>query len=270
MPEIIKEISEQLEIDDPAVIAQAVAQIHQLLQSNPQRGGSIIRPNWMKRLMELGRYDDVLDLSLSGILQSPANTTVVEQLQTERVQAFLATDRAPEALVGAKQLFNIATLKGTSDAIRTVCQCLDAVHPEDRDVLKRYRKEQIDGATPDAALAPAGPSSLSDVRIDPSPYQPAIRQITAEDYAALTGKGNLLLLAGDPKNAWEAFERAYTLAPVKELAAASENLARCMKAQDGTIGRANAWILSIRPKAQAASLGYTGAELAAKPSGDKE
>jgi hypothetical protein len=33
-----------------------------------------------------------------------------------------------------------------------------------------------------------------------------------------------------------------------DLVEASESLARCLKAEDGTIGRANAYVMSLRPK----------------------
>jgi hypothetical protein len=43
-----------------------------------------------------------------------------------------------------------------------------------------------------------------------------------------------------------------------------------MKAQDGTIGRANAWVLSIRPKAQIASEHAIGSDVAATQASHKE
>lgn len=54
-------------------------------------------------------------------------------------------------------------------------------------------------------------------------------------------------MADKPKDAKGAFERAYAVAPDKQLAQATENIARAMKAEDGTIGRANSWILSLKP-----------------------
>jgi hypothetical protein len=45
------------------------------------------------------------------------------------------------------------------------------------------------------------------------------------------------------------FEHAYILATGADLRIATESIARCIKAEDGTIGRANAWVLPIRPSA---------------------
>jgi len=52
---------------------------------------------------------------------------------------------------------------------------------------------------------------------------------------------------GQPKDAQVIFERAYALAKPEDIKGASESIARCMKAEDGTVGRANAWAASIRP-----------------------
>jgi hypothetical protein len=263
IPEILQAISDHLQSDDPAVVTQAVGEIHELLQTRNQKNGNVFRSVWLKHLLDLQRYDDVADLSLPAILAAPSDTQFVEQVQGMKVQALLGEGKPADALFAAKQLFNIATLKGTADAIRAVCQCLNAVHPDDRNVLKQYRNEQINGAALNSTTAPVSASILAGVQIDPAAYQPAIRGITAEDFRSLTGQGNLMLLSGNTKDAWDVFERAYTMASDRDLPAASENLARCIKAQDGTIGRANAWILSIRPKAQMASARSAGADLPA-------
>jgi predicted RNA polymerase sigma factor len=68
-----------------------------------------------------------------------------------------------------------------------------------------------------------------------------------EDFISLTARGNLLLICGRTDEARSVFERAYALAPDAQLPAATESIARCMKAQDGSIGHANAWILSLHP-----------------------
>ena len=54
-------------------------------------------------------------------------------------------------------------------------------------------------------------------------------------------------------SAGSALRRPIKAAPEKEQAKATENLARVMKAEDGTVGRANAFVLSLRPKPVAAA-----------------
>ena len=62
-------------------------------------------------------------------------------------------------------------------------------------------------------------------------------------------RGNLLLLADQPKEAMACFHAAYLAANVHaEWAEAASRIAACMKAEDGTIGLANAWAWSLRQR----------------------
>ena len=79
------------------------------------------------------------------------------------------------------------------------------------------------------------------MKVDGAPYAAAIQQYTGADYASLLRSGNLLLLAEQAKEAQPVFERACAVAGEKDLAAATESIARRMRAEDGAIGRANAW-----------------------------
>jgi hypothetical protein len=88
---------------------------------------------------------------------------------------------------------------------------------------------------------------LRGIKVDPAPYAAAIKTQTQDDYNGWTGLGNLFLLSDNPADAKAAFEKAYALAPDNQLPPATESLARVIKAQDCTIGRANAFILSLRP-----------------------
>lgn len=252
---VLVQINEGLKQEDPAAQQQAATQIRALLESEPQKAMGPMM-GWIRNLQAAQRFQDVADLSQRAILVAAGNTGSVETFLTFRVQALMAAEKNSESLAAAKQLYNFTSMRATSDAILVVCQVLNTIYPEDRDVLKRYRQEQVEGAnnTSTALQRSVNRTLLSDITLDAKPYAKAISQLTAENYGALQTKGNLLLLAGRNQEAWEVFERAYSLASDRDLPGASENMARCMKAQDGTIGRANAWILSIRPKLHAASL----------------
>jgi hypothetical protein len=92
---------------------------------------------------------------------------------------------------------------------------------------------------------------LASIQVDPTPYRQAIVSADRPDYNALLGQGNLYLLADQPKEAMTAFQRAYGMVRRDaERPTATESLARAMKAEDGSIGRANSWVLSIRPRAE--------------------
>jgi hypothetical protein len=246
----VKVITAELQSADPAVITQAVSDINTILATNAGLISDQLRGDWIKRLVALRRFDDVSQLSLRGTIIYADRVDVIDQFQQMRTMSFLWAGKPTEALAAAKQYFDVASLQDTADSILFICRCLNSVYPDDRSVLKQYRLEQIRGAKAVAPMQPPDSSNsiMDKVQIDATPYAANIRGLTGEDYHSLFVKGNLLLLAGRTDEAWDVFERAYTEASPGDLPTASESLARCMRAQDGTIGRANAWILSIRPK----------------------
>jgi len=60
----------------------------------------------------------------------------------------------------------------------------------------------------------------------------------------------VLLEADKLAEAKQCFEAAYLLAGERHQPKAAESLARVMKAEDGTVGRANAYVMSLRPATQ--------------------
>jgi hypothetical protein len=145
-------------------------------------------------------------------------------------------------------------MNSTGDAISLIGQCLydgNETHPG---IVTQFRREQSDGKTFDPTKNTSSPRSavLDGIKIDPKPYEEALKAIKGDDFKSLCARGNLLLLADRATEAKQVFEHAYELADDGQVGAASENIARAIKAEDGTIGRANAWVLSIRPKAKPA------------------
>jgi tetratricopeptide (TPR) repeat protein len=247
-PDIYKVISDQIKLGEDAQIDDAIVKIKSTLQSEPGKAIAAFRGTSLKLLYDARRYADVAELAQQCILLDAADIATVEYFQTQRILSMLAEGKNKEALVESKRLFNVAGMKGTSDAILIVSQCVNAVAPDDRDALKRFRKEQVEAAASATQPANQQATTLGKIALDSQPYDAAIKAMTAEDYRALVARGNLMLMAGKYADAREVFERAYSLAPEKDLAAATENIARCMKAEDGAIGRANAWIYSLRPE----------------------
>ena len=188
-----------------------------------------------------------------------------------RVDLLLTLGRSQEALANARSLFNVSSMTGTTNAIEVMVRCLQANYPQDREILRRFRQEQQDGSTgspqavstsspqagstsspqagasASAAPPPAASTLMAGIKIDPAPYEEAALDLL-DDYKGLTARGNLLLLAGKPREAREVFERVYEAAPDWELGIEAKSFARCLKAQDGTSGRATAFVLSLRPK----------------------
>ena len=126
--------------------------------------------------------------------------------------------------------FNPSTIEGYSTAVYTLAQYF------------RETKQNIPGLKQVFTTA----ENLED-------YQRTLIEDVLAPASDLYGCGEIMGIAARPVNderykARDAFERAYAISADKELPAATESLARAMKAKDGTVGRANAWILSLRPK----------------------
>ncbi|MFI5382458.1 MAG: hypothetical protein ACHRHE_24440, partial [Tepidisphaerales bacterium] len=251
---VVQEILDQLASADPAQKKAALEAIRQRMQT---RGIAELRGVFLKALLASKMYKETAELADEAILTSPSETRSVEQILQARIKSLLAMGQAEVALSESKSLFNVASMANTSEAILLVAECISAARPKDVDLFNRFREEQIAGAAAGPATQPStqpvkGPRSsvLDSIKIDPKRYDEAIARFAGEDGQALMSRGNLLLLADKPKEAKPIFDRMYSLSSV-ELVEASEALARQMKAEDGTIGRANGWVLSIRPKVKA-------------------
>lgn len=266
---IVAEITEQLASKDAAQHKLAVEAIRARLRL---RGLYELRSTWLKPMMANQQYQEVADLALEGILASPWETRSVEQVLQMRIKALLALGKTQQALSEAKGLFNVASMAGTSEAILVMAECLNAMHPTDPTRFNTFRQEQMDGANWPAAAATTRPSTppgapnatasgpaaiaaqaglkctvLQQIQANAALYEETLKKLTGEDAQLLMGRGNLLLLCDRVKEAKVIFERLYSLSG-SDVTEASEALARIMKAEDGTVGRANAWVLAIRPK----------------------
>jgi hypothetical protein len=249
------ELVQRLGSDDASTRQQMIEIVKERLASTPARIADQ-RPIIFKTLMTGKHYADVVDLAWYAIVTTPQDTRGVELAQQQRVKALLVLGKSEEALQCAKSLFNVATMTGTSDSILLVAECLNAARSKDKEIFNKFREEQMTGATSQVSGAPAQiaaakgarSSALDSIKVDTKAYDEALAKMPGEDYQSLMGRGNLLLMADRVKEAREVFERMYSLASSSELVEASEALARLIRAEDGTIGRANAWVLSIRPK----------------------
>jgi tetratricopeptide (TPR) repeat protein len=212
-------------------------------------------PGWLHTLISEKRFDEVEQFTLAIINAHPTDLHLIELCQQMRIRAKLLQNKPQEALQLAKGLYNVCAMPNTSKAIEFISECLYDIS-SDHDpagAVKRFKLEQIQGA---AATQPSdsGANTLSRIQIDPKQYAPGLESanLVEDGWSAAMGLGNLLLLSGRPKQATSEFQKAYALASDNNLAAATEAVARAMRAEDGTVGRANAWILSLRPPEQAA------------------
>ena len=261
-------IAQQLDSKNETEIVAGLTAVRKAFEQTPSKASNDFVTKWSGVLDRNKRYAEIEEFAGRAILTDASKTAMVEKLQQLRVKALLDADKPQDALAQAKALYNVATMKGTADAVKLVAQCLAVANPGNRVVTDKFKQEQIEGAKvgderklkleignlgeakdgkKEAVTVPAS-SVLAGIKVDGKAYDSKIRTLVAEDYKTLAARGNLLLLADRPAEAKDDFERAYALSEDKDLVDATESLARCMKAQDGTVGRANAWVLSLRPK----------------------
>jgi len=245
-------VTKALSSNDSTQIDQAIADIRAMLVG-PPRFGAIenLKARWLRTLITLKRHDDAAELALAGVLAWPLRLADVEPLMKLRVEALLAAGKHQEALAAAKGLFNVCSMASTSEAINILHTGVRLAHADNPSVLAQFRQEQETGAvvsdrpTPRAGLGTVKASIV----IDPRPFDEALTQY-GDDYDALICRGNLLLLSDRPREARRIFEIVYEQASDAQLAEATENLVRCVKAEDGSIGRANKMVLDLRPGKQ--------------------
>jgi hypothetical protein len=246
-----KAVAARLTSADPATAEAALAEVWAALEPpiSPQTLWAM-ENQWVPALLRAKRYDDAAEIALSAVLVQPQNP---EGLWRLRVKALLGADKPQEALVTAKGLYNVCSMRSTSQAIATLAEVLAVAYPNDPGIVRRFKLEQADGAAAQPSTSTTQPSVLSQIRVDPKPFEEAIAAFARRGaYSDLRAQGNLLLLANKPKEAAAVFKLAYPMAPDvgNHLALATESLARAMRAEDGAVGRANAWVLSLRPEPQ--------------------
>ena len=197
-----------------------------------------LQASWMQALLDARRYDDVLAISDHAILAEPLYTWSMSFLVTSRIDAELQMGRPLDALQDAKRLYNVAPMAETNHAMLLVSQCLKAAYPNDPKIVDKFIKEQVEGSK----VAGQPSTVLSAIKLDPSRYLGKYKLDPAID-SYRSGEGNLLLLAGDSQKALEVFQAASTSA--KSAAGHHMNvndIARAMKARDGTIAGANDYL----------------------------
>jgi hypothetical protein len=273
----VQEIGQDLISPDTSTQEKGIAGLKKLMDSEPLRAAPLLRERSIKALMDTQHYQEIDELCLKAILAAPSDTASVETLQLARLRANLAAGKPERAVQQAKGLYNVSSMATTNAAMLVMAECLNAAFPEDLGVVERFETQQVAGANPPATQPSAGPAAppqhvvvaanpathpstsavrladpgdpvLAGIKVDDSDYRDTIAKTISEDTLSLIGKGNLLLLADRARDAKGVFERAYSEALDAQLPLTSEAIARQMKAQDGTIWRANQWILSIRPK----------------------
>ncbi|MGN6368096.1 MAG: hypothetical protein ACTHN5_07545 [Phycisphaerae bacterium] len=244
-----QELAGALASADGGVVSGAMGEIRGRLGEQPGLAYQI-RGVWLKPLMENHRYGEALSLCEEGICAVPQDLGMVEFLQRERVEILGLMGRKEEALGAAKGLFNVCSTGQTESALLLLAERLNDVSGNGSGAVEKLVEEERRG------MAPSQTAVVSDVvrviRVDASPFEAGIKGLYAPSGELplwgpqLMGLGNLLLVADRPGEALKVFEKYKSGAGARELRGANEGVARAMRAEDGTVGRGNGYILGLK------------------------
>jgi len=257
MKPVYAQINSALTSGNTTQRATAVRQIAAVLRQGthydcPTR----LRYRWLPALMTDKDYPAVAKLARLEILLNPGQTSNVARFQEYRVQALLAMGKVNAALRNAKSLFDVCTMQRTAGAALLLAKCLRAQGPDGAQQAAKFQQQELSGEKmPPAGKPPRTCAVLAAITVNARPYLAAATAQSGQHVWTLIGRGNLLLLADKPVRARACFDQAYDMAGKKTLPIVSERIASSIRAADGTIGRANRWALSIRPRARIAGPG---------------
>jgi tetratricopeptide (TPR) repeat protein len=244
------ELTTELASSDPAQVKKAIDTIDDWAK------GAVAsrRADIFEILVDTKHYDEAEERAIRYILKAPANNWSIEHLQKLRVKSLLKQGKNNEALSAAKVYYYVCRFAETKDAISLVSLCLDTAHPEDKTIAKLFKQQQVAWASTTqpttGTIQPSlGDPVLESISIGKPPFDASdVEKRIATSYISLEAKGNLLLLEGQADEAKAVFDQAYDVATDKQASRAIENVARAIRAQNGSVGAANAYLMTVQQK----------------------
>ncbi len=230
---------------------EALAAAKEGLERDAESAADEMRINLVPALSPLKKHKEIADLFALAIAACPATPAITDSLLKQRITTFNAMKDYALGLATAKSYFNVTALANTSDAITILDRQFLLPNMDDRSKVEQFRKEATAGAasTPPGQAARTSPLVLA-VKVDSGPYEEALKKLNDDNLTNIIKHVSLLLIADKPKEALDSAKQALAIANnPKEITTANELIARCYKAQDGTIGRANGWI-AANPQAK--------------------
>ena len=201
---------------------------------------------WLRVMTAHHDYAAIAETTKAAILAAPSRTALVIMLQTDRTRALLLVGREKAALRNAKMLFNVVPSTQVAQAATLVYRCLLAQKSDGAELASEFRREQIAGAKPPRpGQAPKTCDVLAGITVHGKAYEDDVRRQVGVGTHALVARGELWLLADHPNKALKCFKAAYDIATPRALAMVCGRIAAAMRAKDGTIGAANAWLKSL-------------------------
>jgi tetratricopeptide (TPR) repeat protein len=215
-----------------------------------------LRPNVpsVQTAMRIAKNQTPKQTEESKILSKASSVSYVGSRQRDLVKSLLAQRQYDTALAAAKQYYEVAELAKTRDAVKVLTAALGRARGKataeefERQQLANLKSTSLndEGMVADAVLWP--------IKCDAAEYDNAIERLEndPEDFSAMMGCGNLLLLQDKVLEARDCFEFAlqYALGERPEkpqrTVAALEGVARTIRDEDGCARQADAFILGLR------------------------
>jgi hypothetical protein len=237
-------IVQQLKSGDPTIVQAAVQQF----RKTDRKSLSWVRQNMeacVPALLVLDQHALVEEAATRAIIDAPTVTIGVGSMLRCQIEVAAARNDRKRALSLAKCYFNYCRMAETQRAIDIVCRFLSEAD------ARQFRRQQIEGflwsKLPGAVEMQrdrAPQDMLRNIPIDAAPYESAIaKRRESKSHGAFTSLANLCLLVNRPAEAEEAFRRALAMAADAQVKTDSEGVARAIRARDGVVGRANAYLL---------------------------
>jgi hypothetical protein len=226
----------------------AVKRIAKLLQAPDHYSVPYqLQYNWLPTLLRRRDYPAVAALAEVDILHNPGLTENIDAVLADRIRALLAMEKPNAALRNAKSLFNVCTLADTRQVLLLVRQAVGRVYHGHPRIMQAFISQQITGsgipADEHEPIIRCG--VLAAVVVHGRRYEQKLKLLHGGGNWTLLEKGNLELLTDHPRTALANFRQLAAMAGnAKDFLNDENDICRAIKAEDGTIGRANAHLLS--------------------------
>jgi hypothetical protein len=233
---------------DSKRVQAEIAELRMTLSSDPGFAIGMMRGPVLRALIDHGHFKDAAELATQGVLANLNDLGSVQQLQRFRVEALVRANKPNEAVGAAKGLFNVCSIHDTEQMLQVLAETINAAHPTDPNAAQPLVTQEMAGAvakdqfTP--KISPIEKALPADAAYRPSADQrkPGTYLIPSDEWGAINSQVNLLLLADEPSAAVDLLRTVRKNDHLLNPRDVDEALARAIRAEDGTIGRANAFI----------------------------
>jgi hypothetical protein len=224
---------------------------------------------WAPQLLVLRQFENLELLTEIAIKARAFDISAIAAFQKTRVACLVAQKKYEAALVTSKGYYNLASLRDTGAAVDMVCEELRLARGNGPSRLFREQQETQANAGASEQRTPRSTAPSTEISNeisvffsiggDEQTFLSSVEALRARrgsngqySCTSLMAQGNLLLLSGLPDDALTCFSAACGSADnrsAKTMREAVEGIARAIRAQDGSIARANAFLLAARADA---------------------